>query len=148
MLEQFQKDLIKAMKEQDKEKLSVLRMVKAAMDKERIDKKKELNDELLTDVVCKEIKMLKDSIIEFEKGARPDLVEKSKNELEILKAYLQDELTEEEVDAIIKEAITRIKPTSLKDMGKIIKEITPQVKGRYDMAEVSAKVRARITEDD
>ena len=83
MVEKLDKDMIEAMKAKDKEKLTVIRMVKASLKQEQIDHKKEINDDLLIDVVNKQIKMRKDSITEFEKGNRADLVEKTKNEIEI-----------------------------------------------------------------
>ena len=88
MVEKLDKDMIEAMKAKDKEKLTVIRMVKASLKQEQIDHKKEINDDLLIDVVNKQIKMRKDSITEFEKGNRADLVEKTQNEIDILMAYL------------------------------------------------------------
>ena len=97
MLEKFQQDMIKAMKEKNKEELSVLRMAKGAMDKIRIDQKKEVDDQLLIEVIAKEIKSRNDSIAEFKKGGREDLVSKTENEIDILKRYLPEQLSEEEV---------------------------------------------------
>ena len=88
LVEQLKKDMLEAMKEKDKDRLTVIRMVKAALDKERIDKKVEVNDELLIDVVNKQIKMRNDSLDEFTKAERDDLVEKTNAELVILKKYL------------------------------------------------------------
>ena len=92
MLEKFQQDMIKAMKEKNKEELSVLRMAKGAMDKIRIDQKKEVDDQLLIEVIAKEIKSRNDSIAEFKKGGREDLVSKTENEIDILKRYLPEQL--------------------------------------------------------
>lgn len=145
MLEKFQKDIVLAMKEKDKEKLAVLRMAKGAMDKERIDKKKEINEELLTDVISKEIKTRNDSITEFKKGGRNDLVLQTEKEIEILKAYLPEQLTEEEVDKIIEEVFNEVNPTSMKDMGKVMGKVTPKVKGRFDMTKVSSKIKTKLS---
>lgn len=145
MLEKFQKDIVSAMKEKDKEKLAVLRMAKGAMDKERIDKKKEVNEELLTDVISKEIKTRNDSIIEFKKGGRDDLVLQTVKEIEILKVYLPEQLTEEEVDKIIEEVFNEVNPTSMKDMGKVMGKVTPKVKGRFDMTKVSSKIKTKLS---
>ena len=82
MVEKLKADMIQAMKEKDKERLTVIRMVKAAMDLEHIDRKREINDELLIDVVSKQVKMREESILEFEKGNREDLIEKTKKEIE------------------------------------------------------------------
>ena len=120
MLEKFQQDMIKAMKEKNKEELSVLRMAKGAMDKIRIDQKKEVDDQLLIEVIAKEIKSRNDSIAEFKKGGREDLVSKTENEINILKRYLPEQLSEEEVDKIIDEAFVELAPQGMKDMGKVM----------------------------
>jgi len=145
MVEKFMNDIKEAMKSGDKETLSVLRMAKGSLDKERIDKKREVNDELLTEVVAKEIKTRNESIKEFEKGGRKDLVEKTQNEVEVLKKYLPEQLSEEEVDKIINEALNETKAESMKDMGKVMGIVTPKVKGRFDMSEVSAKIKAKLS---
>ena len=104
MVEQLEKDMITAMKEKDKDTLTVIRMVKAAMDQEHIDRKREINDELLIDVVNKQIKMRKDSIAEFDKAGRTDLSEKTQSEVDVLMAYLPEQLSLEEVSKIIDES--------------------------------------------
>ena len=133
-----------AMKLHQKEKLTVIRMVKAALDKERIDKKVEVTDDLLIDVVNKQIKMRNDSIQEFQKANRDDLVAKTEQELEVLKVYLPEQLTIEEVTNIIEAAITETNATSIKDMGNVMKTITPKIKGRFDMKTVSEIIRKKL----
>ena len=118
MVEKLDKDMIEAMKSKDKDRLVVIRMVKAALKQEQIDHKKEINDDLLIDVINKQIKMRKDSIIEFEKGNRTDLVEKTQKEINVLMAYLPEQLSTEEVEKIINEIFEEVKPESQKDMGK------------------------------
>ena len=145
MVEKFMEDIKTAMKSGDKETLSVLRMAKGSMDKERIDKKREVNDELLTEVIAREIKTRNESIKEFEKGGRTDLVEQTQNEIDVLKKYLPEQLSEEEVDSIIDEVFNEVKPESMRDMGKVIGLVTPRVKGRYDMSEVSSKIKAKLS---
>lgn len=145
MVEKFMEDIKNAMKSGDKETLSVLRMAKGSMDKERIDKKREVNDELLTEVIAREIKTRNESIKEFEKGGRSDLVEQTQNEIEVLKKYLPEQLSEEEVDNIIDEVFKEVKPESMRDMGKVMGLVTPKVKGRFDMSEVSAKIKAKLS---
>ena len=125
--------MIKAMKEKNKEELSVLRMAKGAMDKIRIDQKKEVDDQLLIEVIAKEIKSRNDSIAEFKKGGREDLVSKTENEIDILKRYLPEQLSEEEVDKIIDEAFVELSPQGMKDMGKVMSMVSPKVKGCFDM---------------
>lgn len=145
LLEKMKSDLITAMKEKDKERLTVLRMVKGAMQLEHINNKKDENEELLIDVVSKQIKMRNDSIIEFEKGNRIDLIEKVKEEIEILKDYLPKQLTEEEIDSIIDEVFSKVNPTTPKDMGLVMREATPLLKGKADMKVVSEKIKERMS---
>ena len=144
MVEQLDKDMIEAMKQKDKEKLTVIRMVKASLKQEQIDHKKEINDDLLIDVVNKQVKMRKDSISEFEKGNRQDLIEKTQKEIDILMNYLPEQLSEEEVEKIITTIFTEIKPTGQKDMGKIMKEATAKLKGKADMKKVSGIIREKL----
>ena len=145
MLEKFQQDMIKAMKEKNKEELSVLRIAKGAMDKSRIDQKKEVDDQLLIEVIAKEIKSRNDSIAEFKKGGREDLVSKTENEINILKRYLPEQLSEEEVDKIIDEAFVELAPQGMKDMGKVMSMVSPKVKGCFDMGVVSSKIKSRLS---
>lgn len=144
MLEQLKKDMIEAMKNKEKERLTVIRMVKAALDKERIDKKVEITDDLLIDVVNKQIKMRNDSITEFKKANRLDLVEKTEFELEVLKKYLPEQLTTEELEKLINEIFEVVKPEGQKDMGKIMKELTPKIKGKADMKIVSELIKEKL----
>ena len=101
--------------------------------------------ELLIDVVGKQIKMRNDSINEFKKASRDDLVEKNEKEIEILKEYLPEQLSLEEVNKIIDEIFDKVKPSSMKDMGSIMKEVTPQVKGKFDMQEVSSIIKTKLS---
>ena len=144
MVEQLEKDMIEAMKAKDMFRLTVIRMVKGALKQEQIDHKKEINDELLIDVVNKQIKMRKDSITEFEKGGRKDLVDKTQAEIDILMKYLPEQLSHDEVKKIIDEVFTEVKPTSVKDMGKVMKEATAKLKGKADMKEVSTIVKEKL----
>ncbi len=144
LFEKFNKDMVTAMKEQDKERLTVLRMVKGAMQLEHINNKKEMNEELLIDCVGKQIKMRNDSITEFEKGNRTDLIEKTKEEIKILNDYLPEQLSEDEVGAIIDEAFSKVNPTSSKEMGLIMKEVTPKLKGKTDMKKVSEIIKSKL----
>lgn len=144
MVEKLKVDMIESMKNKEKERLTVIRMVKAAMDQEHIDRKRELNDELLIDVVNKQIKMRRDSIAEFEKGNREDLIEKTKNEITILEAYLPEQLELEEVEKIINEIFDIVKPEGQRDMGKVMKEATLRLKGKTDMKKVSEMIKEKL----
>ena len=138
-------DIKEAMKSQDKEKLAVLRMVKGAMQLEEINKKQELNDEDVIAVISKQIKTRKESIVEFEKGNRADLIEKTQAEIKILEEYMPEQLSEEEVNKIIEEAIEQVNPQAPSDMGKIMGIVTPKLKGRADMSSVSKIVKEKIS---
>ncbi len=144
MREQILSDLVSAMKNQDKEKLLVIRSVKSAMQLEEINLKRNLNDDEVIGVISKQIKTRKDSMLEFEKGNRQDLVEATKKEIEILQAYLPEQLTEEELNKIIDDVFNTVNPTSPKDMGRVMAAITPLVKGKADMKEVSNKIKERL----
>ena len=145
MFEKIKSDMVKAMKEQDKFRLSVIRMIKASIDKERIDKKIEITDEVVIDVLAKELKTREESRLEFSKAGRTDLVEDLDKEIEIIKEYLPEPLTEEEIDKIINDAFKETEASSIKDMGKVMKLVTPKVKGRCDMKEVSNKIKEKLS---
>lgn len=144
MVEKLDKDMIEAMKSKDKDRLTVIRMVKASLKQEQIDHKKEINDDLLIDVVNKQIKMRKDSIQEFEKGGRQDLIDKTKAEIDVLMEYLPEQLSSEEVTKIIDEIFAEVKPEGQKDMGKVMKEAGAKLKGKADMKEVSTIIREKL----
>ena len=144
MREQILNDLVAAMKSQDKEKLLVIRSVKSAMQLEEINLKRNLNDDEVIGVISKQIKTRKDSMLEFEKGNRQDLVDATKKEIEILQAYLPEQLTEEELNKVIDDVFNTVNPTSSKDMGRVMAAITPLVKGKADMKEVSTIIREKL----
>lgn len=144
MIEKLKQDMIEAMKAKDKDRLTTIRMIKGDLDKEHIDKKREINDNLLIEVVNRGIKQRKDSISEFEKGGRSDLVEKTQKEIDILQSYLPEQLSEEEVVKIIDEIFDVLKPEGARDMGKIMKEVQPKLKGRADMKQVSEIVKSKL----
>lgn len=137
-------DLVSAMKSQDKETLSVLRMVKGAIQLEEINKKHELNDDEFVGIISKQIKTRKESILEFEKANRTDLIEQAQKEIEILSKYMPEQLSEEEVIKIIDSAFEEIRPSSQSDMGKIMGFVTPKLKGKADMSFVSKTIKERL----
>lgn len=144
LFEKMQKDMVEAMKTKDKDRLTVLRMVKGAMQLEHINNKKEMDEALLIDTVSKQIKLRNDSLVEFEKANRQDLVENVTKEIEILKEYLPAQLEKEEIESIIDEVFAKVKPTSSKDMGAIMREVTPLVKGKADMKLVSEIIKNKL----
>ncbi len=145
MKDKILKDLVSAMKSQDKETLSVLRMVKGAIQLEEIKIKKELTDEDVVAVISKQIKTRKESITEFEKAGRTDLIDQTKQEIEILSKYMPEQLSEEEVLKVIDEAFLVINPTAQSDMGKLMGFVTPKLKGKADMSFVSKTIKERLS---
>ena len=144
MREKILNDLVSAMKNQDKETLTVLRMVKGAMQLEEINKKQELNDEDVVAVLSKQIKTRKESIVEFEKAGRNDLVTQTQSEIDILSKYMPEQLSEEEVLKVIDEAFDTLKPEKPSDMGKLMGFVTPKLKGKADMSFVSKTIKEKL----
>ena len=144
MRERILTDLVSAMKAKDKERLSVLRMVKGAMQLEEINVKHELNDEEVIKIISKQIKTRKDSITEFEKGNRVDLIEATKSEIKILEEYMPEQMTEEELAKVIDEVFSKINPSGPSDMGKVMGAISPLVRGKADMGLVNKMIKEKL----
>ena len=142
--ERINNDLKEAMKSKDSFRLSVIRMVKGAMQLAKPNPREELTDDDVITVIYKQIKMRNDSIKEFEAAGRSDLVEQNKKEIEILNTYMPKQLSEEERTEIIDKVFEEVKPTSQKDMGLIMKNISPLVKGKADMSLVNKLVKERL----
>lgn len=145
MLEKFKKEMITAMKERDKVKLNTLRAVKGAMQLEVINNKKEESDELLLDVINKQIKMRNDSIEEFEKAGRDDLVNSYKSEIDILEEYVPKKLSEDEINEILDLGISESGASSVRDLGSVMRIVTPKVKNRCDMKVVTGMLRDKLS---
>lgn len=144
MKEKLLNDLKEAMKNKEKEKLSVIRMVKGAIQLEEINKKRELTDDEIITIIAKQIKTRKESIVEFEKGGREDLINQTQSEIDLLNVYMPEQMSEEEVIAIIDSVFDEVKPTSMKDMGKLMGVITPRVKGKADLGFVNKTIREKL----
>ena len=144
LLEKFNQELIGAMKSKDKVKLNTLRAVKGGMQLEKINNKREENESLLLDVINKQIKMRNDSIEEFKKGNRDDLVKSYEEEIAILKEYMPEMLSAEELEKIINDAIAKTGASDPKGMGLVMREITPVIKNRCDMKEETTKIREKL----
>lgn len=142
--ERINNDLKEAMKSKDSFRLSVIRMVKGAMQLAKPNPREELTDDDVITVVSKQIKMRNDSIKEFEAAGRSDLVEQNKKEIEVLNTYMPKQLSEEELTEIIDKVFEEVKPTSQKDMGLIMKNISPLVKGKADMSLVNKLIKERL----
>ena len=136
LYETISNDMKEAMKAHDKETLNTIRLLKSAIDLYLVNNKMERNtcsDEIVIDIVSKQVKTHKESIEEFKKGNRQDLVDNLLREINLLSKYLPKQLTEEEITAEIDKVFDKIKPTSMKDMGLIMKELTPIFRGKAEM---------------
>ncbi|MFD0768053.1 GatB/YqeY domain-containing protein [Bacillus sp. CGMCC 1.60114] len=140
LLSRLNDDMKQAMKNREKEKLTVIRMVKAALQNEEIKLQHSLAEEEELTVLTREVKQHKDSLLEFEKAGREDLVDKLKREIQILQTYLPEQLTEEELTAVIQQVISEVGAASKADMGKVMNAVMPKVKGKADGSQVNKLV--------
>ena len=145
MYDRIKEDIVKALKEKDTLRLQTLRGIKGEVDLEHINKKVEINDDLVITVLSRGIKTRRESIAEFEKGNREDLINKTTEEINLLQTYLPAQLSDEEINKILDEAFNKVNPTSAKEMGLIMREVTPLLKGKADMGKVSALIKERLS---
>ncbi|MBO9605508.1 MAG: GatB/YqeY domain-containing protein [Paenibacillaceae bacterium] len=143
--ERLNEDMKQAMKSQDKFRLSVIRMVRSAIKNIEIDQRKTLDDNEVLDILSREIKQRRDSLQDFEKAGRDDLAESVKAEIAIIGEYLPQQLTEEEVTAIVQSTIQETGASSKADMGKVMAALMPKVKGRADGKLVNRLVQQSLT---
>ncbi|MFD1425661.1 uncharacterized protein YqeY [Kroppenstedtia sanguinis] len=132
LMEQLNQDMKTAMKNKDKTALTIIRMVRSSIKNREIELKHPLTEEEVLDVVTKELKQQKDSLQEFEQAGREDLAQKARDEIAVLEKYMPEQLTEAELKKIVQEAIASTGAVSKADMGKVMKAVMPQVKGRAD----------------
>ena len=137
-------DLKDAMRQRDAKRRDTLRLLLSAIRYEEIARKGDLDDDAVTQTLSKQAQQRRDSIEAYEKGARPDLVAQEQAELEIIRAYLPEPMSAEEVGAIVQAAIADAGATGPQDMGKVMGRIMPQVRGRADGKQVSALVQERL----
>ena len=142
LMEKLTADMKEAMKQGEKERLSVIRLVRGAVRQAEIDGKKILSDDEVIGIITKEVKMRRDSIEEFERGKRADLVKKAEEEISLLMPYLPSQLNIDEVKKIVEEAVAEVGATTTKDMGKVMGALMPRVKGRADGKLVNEIVRS------
>lgn len=144
--ERLAEDMKQAMKDKEagKLRLSVIRMVRASIKNLEIDRKTELDEAGVLDVLAKEVKMRRDSLEEFKKAQRADLVENLEQEIDVLMAYLPKQLTEDEVRSLVQEAVAATQAAGPKDMGKVMAALLPKVKGCADGKLVSTLVKEQL----
>ncbi len=135
--EKLMEDLKDSMKSKDKVRKNVVTLVKAAIKQREVDERIELDDTDIVDIIAKQIKQKKDSIEDFEKGNRQDLIDLTNEEIKILLDYLPPQLSEEELDLIVKNAVEQTGAQTKKDLGKLMALIMPQVKGKADGKQVN-----------
>ena len=145
MFEKITKDLTEAMKAKDTFRTSVLRMLKSALKNEEINKKSPLTDNEVLAIIKKQVKTRKDSMNEYASYNRMDLADSLQKEIDILNEYLPEELSDEELEKIVKETITKVKAESIKQMGMVIKTISSEYGARCDMAKVSKLVKEKLS---
>jgi len=145
--ESLVEDMKEAMRNNDKERLSVIRMARAAIKNVEIESRKELDDDDVIEILAKEVKQRRDSMQEYADYGRQDEVEKLKREIAILEEYLPEPLSEEELEELIDRKIEEVGAEDMRDMGEVMGSIMPEVKGRADGKVVNEKVRARLQDN-
>ncbi len=138
-------DVKVAMKSQEKDRLATLRLVTAAFKQKEVDERISLDDAAILTILEKMIKQRKESIALYEQGKRTDLAQKEQQEINIIQAYLPEQLPTAQIDQLIAEAITATGAASIKDMGKVMAAVKPKLQGRADMAAVGAKIKAKLS---
>jgi len=143
----LEKEMVAAAKTRDKERLSALRMVMAALKNKEIDLHRSLSDAEVLQLLSGLVKQRKDSIEQFAKGGRKDLVDKETRELHIIQEFMPAQMTEEEILQHLEEAIAEVGAATVKDMGKVMKALMPKVAGRVDGKALNEKVKARLSKE-
>ena len=140
----LQEDLKSSMKNKDTVKKSVITLIRASIKQYEVDNRVELGDDEIVDLIAKQLKQTRDSREEFAKAGREDLVSKAEAEIEVLKEYLPQQLSEEELNKIVISTISEVGATSMKDMKKIMTSIMPKVKGRADGKLINELVKKNL----
>jgi uncharacterized protein YqeY len=142
--ERITDDMKAAMRSGEKERLGVIRMITSAIKQREVDERITLDDAQVLGVLEKMIKQRKESLVQFQAGNRPDLVDKEAAEITLLQGYLPSQLSEAEIDGLIQDAIAATGAASIKDMGKVMAVIKGKAQGRADMAAVGAKIKTKL----
>jgi uncharacterized protein YqeY len=142
---QIKDSVISAMKSGEKERLKIIRLMTSAMKQIEIDERIELDDARIIAILDKMVKQRRESISQFKTAGRDDLVKQENYEIDIIQEFLPQALSEEEVDAIVSQAIEQTGASSIKDMGKVMGLVRPQIIGRADMGEVSGRIKSTLS---
>ena len=143
--EQIQGEVIVAMKSGEKERLKIIRLITSAMKQIEVDERIELDDARIIAILDKMVKQRRESISQFKTASRDDLVKQESFEIDIIQEFLPQALSEEEVDVIVNQAIEKTGAASIKDMGKVMGLVKPQIIGRADMGEVSGRIKSILS---
>jgi len=139
------REMVLAAKLKDKIRLSAIRMIKAGVHNREIDLKRKMTDSEFLQMLSSMVKQRKDSIDQFQKGGREDLVEKEEAELKVIQQFMPVQMSEEEIDAEIRKSIQEVGAVSIKDMGKVMKVLMPKLTGKADGKMVGDKVKERLS---
>jgi uncharacterized protein YqeY len=142
---QIQGSVISAMKSGEKERLGIIRLITSAMKQIEVDERIELDDARVIAILDKMVKQRRESIAQFKTAERDDLVKQENYEIGIIQEFLPEALSEEEVDDIVNQAIDKTGASSIKDMGKVMGIVKPQIIGRADMGEISGRIKSLLT---
>lgn len=146
LLEQLNQDMKQAMKQKDKEKLSVIRMIKASLQNEAIElHNNQLSEDEELTILSRELKQRNDSLQEFKSAGRDDLVKKLETEIHVLQGYMPQQLSDDELEAIVQSTIQEVNATAKSDMGKVMSAIMPKIKGRADGSKVNKLVQQHLS---
>ncbi|MDO4903791.1 MAG: GatB/YqeY domain-containing protein [Limosilactobacillus sp.] len=145
LLDQLTKQMVAAMKAKDKDTLATVRMLKAAVQNAQIEAGHDLTEDEEVAVMSREYKQRKESLAEFEKGGRDDLVEKTNKELKVVEQYLPQQLSEEEVQKIVNDTIAEVGASNMKDFGKVMGAVMPKLKGQADGKVVNQAVKSALS---
>ena len=143
--EKLMEDLKDAMKNKDELKKNTVTMIRAAIKQIEVDKRVELDDDAIVEIISKEAKKRKDAIVEFEKANRQDLIDQTNEELTIIKEYLPEELSTEELTKIIEETIAEVGAETMKDMGKVMQGVKAKTAGRADEKVINEIVKEKLS---
>ena len=142
---QIQDAVISAMKSGEKERLKIIRLMTSSMKQIEVDERIELDDARIIAILDKMVKQRRESIAQFKTAGRDDLVKQESLEIDIIQEFLPQALSEEEIDAIVNRAIEQTGASSIKDMGKVMGLVRPQIIGRADMGEVSGRIKSMLS---
>ena len=139
--ERLMEDMKVSMRNKETLKKSVITMIRASVKQKEVDDRVDLNDDDVIELIAKQLKQRKDALVEFEKAERDDLIAQTKAEIEILASYLPQQLTDEELEAVVRDAVAEVNAQSVRDMGKIMGKVMAVAKGRVDGKRINEMVK-------